>query len=709
MPEQATLPAEIERIGDEIHSRLSPRAQVLERAREWADSQGVDSADNPDHIICNLAAYNRLLKTTLYALYRIEGPELDDITNPREVPGKLRTAHEVTEDDTFKRFVLDDVADAVDPEVLESLDALRHRLANANEPTEDIGRIFERIIPSNSRKKLGQFRTPEHVAEAMAEWAIRDGTDSVLDPGMGAGALTSAMYKAKQRADGEQSIDEMYGVDLSQLSVVMATTALKLVNGGGTPHFQTADFLDTVAEGETSRLVQNESGGVVQFQKVDAIVSNPPYSRHQEISQKDKARVNQIASANAAMEFDLRSPMYLYFIVHAAQFLDNGGRMAVITSSEWLETHYGKKLRAFLLNNFAVRGMIVYNPEVEVFDGPMTTACISLLERKDSGAGDCTTSFLRLSEWPGLQTVLEAVDGEVSVGKTEYGYLNRLPQTELLPKRDWTDYLSPESVEELPELTPFHELADIKRGIATGNNDFFCLSEAEAEEREISEEYRVKLIRRTNGLAYDLRNEDWEEWRDDGDEVWLLYCHDEEDELIERHDIGDPAVVKYLDEGEEQGANEGYLVEKRNPWYRVEKRDPPPTLVTYMSKSGFRFIRNQAGVVSLNNLHNISFPEDTEYNPKELNALLAYLNSDIVNKIVERSGREYGGGLHKIEPGELEHIPVIDPKAMHDDDVEMLSGQFEKLAETARDDDESLDDVVAELDAMTADILDIET
>jgi len=57
----------------------------------------------------------------------------------------------------------------------------------------------------------------------------------------------------------------------------------------------------------------------------------------------------------------------------------------------------------------------------------------------------------------------------------------------------------------------------------------------------------------------------------------------------------------------------------------------------------------------------------------------------------------------------LEHIPVIDPKAMHDDDVEMLSGQFEKLAETARDDDESLDDVVAELDAMTADILDIET
>jgi adenine-specific DNA methylase len=682
---------------------------VLERAREWADGQGVDDADNPDQIICNLAAYNRLLKTTLYALYQIEGPELDDLTNPRDVPEKLGAAHEATGDDAFERFALDDVANAVDPEVLEPLDALQHRLANADEPTEDIGRIFERIVPSNSRKELGQFRTPEHVAEAMAEWAIHNGTDSVLDPGMGAGALTSAMYKAKQRADGEQSVDEMYGVDLNQLSVVMATTALKLVNGEGTPHFETADFLDAVAEGATSRLVQNENSGVVQIQKVDAVVSNPPYSRHQDIFQ-DKSRVNQIASVNAAMEFDLQSPMYLYFIVHAAQFLDDGGRMAVITPSEWLETDYGKKLQAFLLNNFAVRGIVVYDPRIEVFDGPMTTACISLLERMEDGAGDCTTSFLRISEWPGMQTVLDAVDGRLPVGKTEYGYLNRLPQTELLPERDWTDYLSPESVEELPELSTFHELAEIKRGIATGNNDFFCLSDSEVEERGISEECRVKLIRRTNGLAYDLRNKDWEEWRDDGDEVWLLYCHDEENELIERHDIDDPAVVKYLNEGEEQGANEGYLMEKRNPWYRVEKRDPSPILVTYMSKSGFRFIRNQAGVVSLNNLHNISFPEDTpEYNPKEVNALLAYLNSDIVNKIVERSGREYGGGLHKIEPGELKHIPVIDPKAMHDDDVERLSGHFEKLVETARDNDEPLNNVVAELNAMITDILDIET
>jgi hypothetical protein len=308
-----------------------------------------------------------------------------------------------------------------------------------------------------------------------------------------------------------------------------------------------------------------------------------------------------------------------------------------------------------------------------------------------------------------MQTVLDAIDGEVPVGKTEYGYLNRLPQTELLPERDWTNYLNPESVEELPELTPFHELANIKRGIATGDNDFFCLSDSEVEERGISEEYRVKLIRRTNGLAYDLRDGDWEEWREAGDEVWLLYCHDEEDELIARADIDDPAVEEYLDHGEERGANKGYLVEKRNPWYRVEKRNPPPILVTYMSQSGFRFIRNQAEVVSLNNLHNISFPEDTEYEPEEVNALLAYLNSDIVNKIVQRSGREYGGGLHKIEPGELEHIPVIDPKAMHEDDVSRLSNQFEKLTEAARNKEESLDDVVVELDAMIADILDIDT
>lgn len=706
MPEQAALPAEIERVGDQILSRLPSDDPVLERAREWADSQGIDDADEPDRIICNLAAYNRLLKTTLYNLYQTEDPELHSIEDPSEIPIRLAKAHDITRDDAFERFVLDEVADAVKPDIYEPLDGLQHQLANSDKPTEDIGRIFERLVPSDSRRKLGQFRTPEHIAETMAKWAIRDGPDSVLDPGMGAGALTSAMYKAKHQADGEQSVDEMYGVDLSQLSVVMATTALKLLNGGGTPNFQTADFLDAVAEGEISRLMQNEDDGVVKMPTVDAIISNPPFSRHQEITQKDKERVNKVANANAAMEFDLRSPMYLYFIVHAAQFLENGGRMAVITPSEWLETDYGEKLREFLLNNFAIRGVVVYDPKTGVFDGPRTTACISFLQKREEGAGDCTTTFLRLDEWPSIDTVLDAVEGKLSVGETECGYLNQLPQTELMA-RNWTNYLNPESVDKLPELTPFHEIADIKRGIATGTNDFFCLSEQEVQERGISEEYRVKLIRRTNGLAYELRDADWEEWRDSGDEVWLLYCHDDENELIERHEIDDPAVEEYLSKGEEEGANEGYLVEKRSPWYRVEKRDPPPVLVTYMSKSGFRFIKNEANVVSLNNLHNVSFPNQG-YSEREIKALLAYLNSNIVSKIVERSGREYAEGLHKIEPGELEHIPVIDPKKMHDEDVTTLARHFEDIADVARTDEVPLEEAVAELDEKIADILDID-
>ncbi|MFK5604650.1 N-6 DNA methylase [Haloferax volcanii] len=706
MPEHAALPTEIKRIGAEIHSSLSSNNPVLERAREWAENKGIDNIDDRDRIICNLAAYNRLLKTTLYELYQIEGPELRAIDDPEKISDRLVEAREVTGDKAFERFVLDDVGDAVHPNVYEPLNELRHRLVDADEPTEDIGRIFERLVPSASRRKLGQFRTPEYIAETMARWAICSGSDSVLDPGMGAGALTSAAYKAKQRAVGGQCVDEMHGIDLSQLSVVMAATALKIVNGGGTPQFKRADFLDTVAEGETSRLLQSENGGLVNMPTVDVVICNPPFSRHQEMSKKDKERVNDIASANAAMDFDLRSPMYLYFIVHAAQFLDDGGRMAVITPSEWLETDYGEKLREFLLNQFAVRGVVVYDPETKVFDGAKTTGCISFLEKRDGGAGDCATTFLQLNQWPGVDAVLDAVEGDSAVGKASFGYLNRLPQTELLPQ-DWTNYLDPESVDELPELTPFHEVAEIKRGIATGANDFFCLSDEEVRERGISEEYIVKLIRRTNGLAYELRDADWEEWRESGDEVWLLYCYNDKNELVERHDIDDPAVEEYISEGEADGANVGYLVEKRNPWYRVEKRTPPPIFVTYMSKSGFRFIKNEAGAVSLNNLHNVSFP-DKDYSDRDIKALLAYLNSNIVNQIIERSGREYAGGLHKIEPGELKHIPVIDPEKMQDDDVITLSRYFDDIADVARTGEVPLQEAMAELDEKIADILNID-
>jgi adenine-specific DNA methylase len=79
-------------------------------------------------------------------------------------------------------------------------------------------------------------------------------------------------------------------------------------------------------------------------------------------------------------------------------------------------------------------------------------------------------------------------------------------QREIVSEFDWTTYLDPKSVDEIPGLKPFREIADIKRGIATGKNDYFCLTRDEIEEWGLDENYLAPLIRRTEGVSdYEIR------------------------------------------------------------------------------------------------------------------------------------------------------------------------------------------------------------
>jgi hypothetical protein len=472
----------------------------------------------------------------------------------------------------------------------------------------------------------------------------------------------------------------------------MTSTALKLVNGEGTPHLNRGNFMNTFAEGTQTRIDQKNPQGVP---KMDAVVSNPPYSRHHELTQKEKEWINTVAESDSTQSISKRAPMYLYFYVHAAQFLDPGGRLSFVTPSEFLETNYGENLKEFLKENFHIRGFAITGPELSIFDNARTTSCISFLEKKEPRSpSTCTTTFVELSEWPGTNDLLTAVHGDAE-GETEYGTVNRMPQESLDPESKWTNHFSSESTITISNLKPFREVADIKRGIATGKNGYFCLSEEDVKDWELDKKHLSQLVRRADQLdQFSCTQEDWEEWRETGDTVWLLYHVPDE-----FTDIDDSELLAYLEHGEEVGADDSYLAHNRNPWYQVDRRGPPDVFATYMSKNGFQFVHNETDVRSLNNLHNIYLSD--EYTKTETKALLAYLNSQIVNQLIGQSGRTYSEGMKKIEPNELKDIPVIDPKELSSGQLADLRRFFDDLIYVSRnpkETQEGAEDVISDID-----------
>jgi len=689
------IESDIKRVSGEIYEYLQFPDDRTASVDDWMTDFGVTEAENPDRLVCNLAVFNRLLKSTLYQIYQEESESLGRLSDTDDIYAELIRARAETDDEAFSENPLDTLIERIDAELFAPLLDTREHVRGLETPTDAIGELFENLVPPEIRRERGQFRTPRHVSEFMAAWSVTAGDDDVLDPGIGAGVLTACMYDEKQAAPEPSKVTEIWGVDVDALAIVMASTGLKLENGDGSPNFHHSDYMDTVVDGSSTRLDQRDPERIPQ---VDAIVANPPYSRSHALK-RDRPRYSRILDAEAGVSITSQSPLFAYFFAHSKQFLEQGGRMAFITPSRFFDTVYGETLRAFLLDRFTIQAFIFLDLDTPVFGAADVMPCITMLEKRVT-VDDHDTAFIKVDEWPAVKTLLDAVNGAMT-GGTEFGLVNRVAQQELLVEHDWRNYVNTKEVDTISGLTPFRQVADIKRGIATGKNDYFCLTQDEVEEWNLDRFHLAKLIRRTSGFKeLNFTDNHWESRRETGDEVWLLYCYDDEEKI---RNVEDEALQTYLDHGREVGADESYLADHRDPWYVVDWRATPDIVATYMSKDGFRFIRNRANIRTLNNLHNITLEG---FDDTQIDALLAYLNSTVADEITKRSGRRYARGLHKIEPNELKDVPVIDTRELPEDEIERLAAAYSDLCESLED-GQDFDDVSSALDDTVRDILDL--
>ncbi len=186
------------------------------------------------------------------------------------------------------------------------------------------------------------------------------------------------------------------------------------------------------------------------------------------------------------------------------------------------------------------------------------------------------------------------------------------------------------------------------RGIATGANEFFFLTEQQTKDIGIPREFLKRAIGRTKDVSEDVLTEaDLESLNDKNRPTYLLSINGDND--------FPKTIVDYLEAGEKSGLPDRALIKQRKPWYKMERRIIPPLLFAYLGRRNTRFIKNEARALPLTSFLCVyPFCDDK----KHVESLWHALNHTDTLKNLNLVGKSYGSGAIKVEPGNLRKLPI---------------------------------------------------
>lgn len=222
-----------------------------------------------------------------------------------------------------------------------------------------VGLLYEVIVEERFRHELGQFYTPEDVVDVLTVFAVREPGDLVLDPATGGGSFLRSAYRLKRDLGEthESALSTIWGCEVTAFAAELSTVTLATSDThepAAYPRVLLRDFFDLRPNLETELEIPGELGRLRIPGNFDAVIGNPPYISYRRVTNQSNI-VNALATSSKQLAFPKftgKSDAYLWFIVHATNFLKNGGRLSFVVSSAILFSDYGIPLIRFIGHHY---------------------------------------------------------------------------------------------------------------------------------------------------------------------------------------------------------------------------------------------------------------------------------------------------------------------------------------------------------------------
>jgi adenine-specific DNA-methyltransferase len=461
------------------------------------------------------------------------------------------------------------------------------------------------------RKKFAQFFTPYLIADIMSDWILgNQELETVLEPAFGLGIFSRILLQQNQAL-------KIKGFELDPIIFNEAKT-----------------YFDSKLELNLKDYIFHDWEN-----KYDGIICNPPYFKFHDYDSKS---IIQEFEKRLNLKLNGFTNLYTLFLLKSVYQLKQKGRASYLIPSEFLNADYGKLVKEYLLKTQTLRHIFIIDFTENIFSDALTTTSILFLA-KDNHNQELNISNIRNKSDLGL--IRDFIYHYPSQGHYNYAV------NEINPFVKWRIYYQQQNSAKYKYLVPFSHYAKVVRGIATGANDYFTFNNSKALQYGIPKDNLLPCICKSVDVKGSFFTDlDFKNLEQSDRFVYLFNGINSQNKN----------VLHYLKKGEFEGINNKYLTKKRNPWYSLENRKPAPIWVSVFNRNGLRFIRNEAGIYNLTTFHCIYLHDSDLFSNLNVDLLFAYLLTDISQEIFDDNRREYGNGLKKFEPNDINNAKILD-------------------------------------------------
>lgn len=473
------------------------------------------------------------------------------------------------------------------------------------------------------RRRLGQYATPYPLAREIVSYGLtllEADEVSFLEPALGSGVFFSALLGELLKS--EKGLKQALGVEIDHRFSALSSEIW----------------------GNKLKVVQSDFTELASSFKANFLVTNPPYIRHHLISEDKKQLLHEQVLSETGINISGLAGFYCYYLLLAHKWLALGAISAWLVPSEFMDVNYGGAVKTYLLDKVKLLRIHRYEPTEKQFSDALVSSCVVWF-KNEPVSGDYEVEF--------------------TYGGTHTNPASRMivSRRELSGERKWTHFSETAHVvykENAPTLGDFF---DIKRGVATGDNAFFILSDQQIEENQLDRNFFIPILPSPRFLKVNEVLADTDGSPQIEPKRFLLNCTLSEHEL----EMNYPNMWKYLIAGKNNTGSK-YLCKSRKIWYLQEQRTSAPFLCSYMGRGDtkdnapFRFIFNHSDAIATNSylmLYPKDFVAKALSQDHDLAQEIWLALKNITSRDLTWESRVYGGGLKKIEPKELSRVKCV--------------------------------------------------